>query len=291
MAELGLGTVQFGLDYGVTNERGRPAADEVTRIVDLALAQGIRTFDTAPAYRSESVLGRALGGRASEARLVTKTAPAPGGTIDTGVVETVVAAFEGSLADLGVPAVAGLLVHHGGELTRPGGRLLADAVRDLRNRGLVERVGFSVYDPEELEAAAAMLEPEIVQLPLNLVDQRFLASGAVEQLAEGGVEVHVRSAFLQGILLERGPDLPGGLAGLAPITEKLERISAEAGVSRLAAPLGFCLTTPGVSTVLVGVNTASELKGVLDAASREVLIDPSEFARDDAALVDPRRWS
>ena len=290
MADLGLGTVQFGLDYGVTNARGQPAADEVKRIVDLALSHGISTFDTAPAYRSESVLGNALADRAGGVRLVTKTAPTPGRTIDVGAVETVVAAFEGSLADLGVPAVAGLLVHHGRELTRPGGRRLADAIRDLRRRELVERIGFSVYDPEELEAAVAVLQPEIVQLPLNLVDQRFLDSGAIGRLAQGGVEVHVRSAFLQGILLERGPDLPVGLAGLMPIVDELERIAAEAGVSRLVAPLRFCLTTPGVSTVLVGVNSTRELEGVLDAATRGIHIDPSEFACDDSALIDPRRW-
>src|SRR5262245_13488544 len=99
MPELGLGTVQFGSDYGVTNTIGRPGADEVARIVDLALSRGITTFDAAPAYGSEAVLGKALGDRAREVRIVTKTAPAPEGSI--GVEETI-AAFERSLANLGV---------------------------------------------------------------------------------------------------------------------------------------------------------------------------------------------
>lgn len=287
MPELGLGTVQFGSDYGVTNTIGRPGADEVTRIVDLALARGIRTFDAAPAYGSEAVLGKALGDRARQVRLVTKTAPAPAGS--TGVEDTV-ASFERSLADLGVSSVAGLLVHHGRELLRPGGSFLADALGDLRGRGLVERIGFSVYDPDEAEAAAEVLEPELIQLPLNLADQRFLASGALDRLAAAGVEVHVRSAFLQGTLLARASELPARLAGLAPTVERLERVAAEAGVSRLVPPLRFCLEAAGVSTVVVGVNGSEELEEVLDAADCELALDPSEFALDDPVLIDPRRW-
>lgn len=288
MAELGLGTVQFGTDYGVTNTAGRPSADEVGRIVALALASGIRTFDTAPAYGSESVLGKALGERAPRVRLVTKTAPAPG---DSRGAEEIVATFERSLADLGVSSVAGLLVHHGRELLRPGGSILADALRDLKGRGLVERIGFSVYDPDEAEAAAEVLEPELIQLPLNLVDQRFVASGTVGRLAAAGVEVHVRSAFLQGSLLARASELPARLDGLVSTVERLERISAEAGVSRLVAPVRFCLTTAGVSTVVVGVNGASELEEVLDAAGHELALDPAEFALNEPLLIDPRLWS
>ena len=291
MAELGLGTVQFGADYGVASAPGRPGSDEVVRIVDLAFSRGIKTFDTAPAYGSEAVLGMALGDRASAARLVTKTSPAPDGPMDGAAVEAIVDVFEMSLASLGVPAVAGLLVHHGDELTRPGAGLLVDAMRDLRRRGRVERIGFSVYDLDELEAATAVLRPEIVQLPLNLVDQRFRVSGAIDRLAEEGAEVHVRSAFLQGALLLGGSQLPSHLAGLTPIVERLERIAGEAAVSRLVAPLRFCLSTPGVSTVLVGVNSERELEGVLKAAGTELVLDPSEFRRDDPALTDPRRWS
>ena len=274
----------------LTNAAGKPDADEVRRIVDLALSRGIMTFDTAPVYRSEAVLGSALGDRAANARLVTKTAATTSDSIDDAGVAAVITAFERSLSELGVPAVAGLLVHHGRELTHPGGELLAGAMRGLRNRGLAERIGFSVYDPSELEAARKVLEPEIVQVPLNLVDQRFLGCGAIEQLASDGVEVLVRSVFLQGALLASPSELPAHLAELAPVADRLEAIAGEAGLSRLVAPLSFCLAVPGVSTVLVGVNTGRELEGVLDAAGHEIALDPSEFARDETAMIDPRLW-
>jgi L-glyceraldehyde 3-phosphate reductase len=291
-AELGLGTVQFGSDYGVTNAAGRPEPTEIAEIVDLALASGIRTFDTAPAYGSEQALATALSTHPTPVRLVTKTAPLALERIDDAGIEAVLAAFECSLADLGVDRVAALLVHHAGELTRPGGEQLAAALVQLREQGRAERIGFSVYDPAELEAATAVLEPDIVQLPLNLVDQRFLQSGAIASLAAARVEVHVRSAFLQGALLAAPGDLPPELDGLTPAISRLERSAADAGVSRLAPPLAFCLATPGVSTVLIGTNSKRELEGVMEAACQasDVSFDPSELALNDARLTDPRNW-
>ena len=52
-----LGTAQLGLDYGFTNNSGKPKLNKSLEIIKYALDNNINTFDTARAYGdSENIL-------------------------------------------------------------------------------------------------------------------------------------------------------------------------------------------------------------------------------------------
>jgi aryl-alcohol dehydrogenase-like predicted oxidoreductase len=287
---IGLGTAQFGLDYGVSNPAGRTLPDEVARILDAARRAGIEVLDTAPAYgESEAVLGRLAADEPF--RVVTKT-PVLEGLTGAEAAAAVRESLARSLGRLARPAVWALLVHHGRDLDASRGRAVADELARAKDEGLAAKVGLSVYDADELDRAMDFLHPDVVQLPLSLFDQRLLASGHLGALARAGIDVHARSVFLQGLLL-MDPDadeLPAPLRGLKDRLREYRATLAAAGLGPLAGALAFVLGLPEVDLAICGVNDAAQLGEILEAAAAAPIPGPGAFAVGDPALIDPSRW-
>lgn len=206
--KIGLGTVQFGLPYGVSNATGMTDEIEVGRILDYAGSRGVRVLDTAAAYgKSEEVLGYRLPA-AALFHIVTKTSPFRGNCIDDSAITAIDQRFKSSLENLRRNAVYGLLVHHAGDMLKEGGERLAAWLIEQKVSGKAVKVGVSVYDRDTLDAILQKIDIDMVQLPLNIFDQRFLANGYLAELKAAGIEIHVRSAFLQGLLLMEPSTLP-----------------------------------------------------------------------------------
>lgn len=289
--ELGLGAVQFGLDYGVSNQAGQTPEPEVRRILDLAAGSGVRVLDTAAAYgESEAVLGRCLP-REAGFRVVTKTAPlreARGTALAPGLVRE---GFARSLERLGLPAVDGLLAHHAADLLGPGGEAVWAVLEDFRARGLATKIGLSVYEGAQIDAALARFDIDLVQVPVNVLDQRLISGGQLGRLHERGVEVHVRSVFLQGLLLLDPAATP---AYFAPVRPRLAawRAALEArGLTPARGALAFARSLDA-DVVLVGVEDAAQLAAnIADfAAARAEGLDFADFALNDEKYVNPGNW-
>lgn len=291
IAKLGLGTVQFGLDYGVTNLRGRVSREEASRIVGDAIAAGIRVFDTAAAYGdSETILGQTL--RHPEARIVTKLPALAGESIDTAAIDGCRRIFEQSLKRLRRSNVDGLLLHRADDLAKPGGDRLARLLMDLKSAGLCRKIGVSVYDAAQIKAAQKPMPVELVQAPANLLDQRLLRDGSLQALKDAGCEVHVRSAFLQGLLIGLDGPLPAYFQRYAAMLDRVCAAAAAARLSTLELALGFLLEQPAVDHIVVGVTQAQELAAIFDAARRSKAMPGGlgKLACDDPGLINPSLW-
>ena len=287
---MAIGTVQFGLAYGVSHEGGRAPIEEARNILELAALSGLDMLDTAAAYGdSEEVLG-AIAGEGSPFSIVTKTWPIRAEAVDADAVERVEATFRDSLRRLRREKVYALLVHDPRDILSPGGERLWSRLEAFRAQGLVGKIGLSAYEPAEIDEATRRFPIDIVQAPLNAFDQRLLADGALTRAAGKGVEVHVRSVLLQGLLLMT-PE-----AAAAKLPEAPEKLRAwrrsldEAGVSPLAAAFGFALSQPAITKVVVGVHSAGHLAECLAAAQVALELDYAQFACDDLDIIDPRRW-
>ncbi|MGK9165858.1 aldo/keto reductase [Inquilinus limosus] len=287
-AALGLGTAQFGLDYGIANDRGVCPPEDVAAILEAAAAAGIAVLDTAPAYgTAEQVLGEVLPA-AHRFRIVTKT-PHLTGLRDAGQIRrAVLDAFAGSRAKLRCDRLAGLLTHNANDLLRPGGPALWAAMEDLKRAGEVERIGASIYSAGQLDALLDRYPLDIVQLPWNAVDGRITPS-RLAVLAGRGIELHARSAFLQGLLLAP----PDRAARVSPQAEALvgrwRDAVAAAGAEPLAAALGAVIGRPEIGTALVGVTRPEELAGILRAAAAPP--PPMAPVRSvDDLVLNPALW-
>ncbi len=290
--KLGLGTVQFGLAYGVTNARGQVAAADARAIVGAALAAGIDLFDTAAAYGdSERALGDALGAR-SDVRIVSKLPPLAADRIGVAEIEEYRAALQRSLAQLRRPSIYGLLLHRPDDLLKPGAERLVALLADLKSAGTVARIGISAYDPAQIELALDRLPLDAVQVPVNLLDQRLLQDGTLDRLKHRRVEVHARSVFLQGALLAEPSSLPGHFAPHRERLSAVGRAAERAGLSRLALCLRFVLDQAMVDRVIVGVTGVAELQQILAAAADPTPLPDglAALASDDLHLVNPALW-
>lgn len=289
-AKLGLGTVQFGIDYGVSNSNGQVAPDEVARILTLARDAGIRTLDTASAYgESESVLGELLADKDSF-EIVTKTVSLGRDRVGDEELEHLRAGFQSSLNRLRRTSVNTLLVHNANDLLVPGGERVYEQLCSWRDAGAVERIGISAYDAAQVEAVFARYDFSVVQLPVSVMDQRLIRTGTISALLNQGVAVHARSIFLQGLLLLDGRRLPTQLAAWHPRLEKYRSFLEAQGVTATEAAIGFVRSLPGLEVILVGVLSRGQLEECVAAYDAARVLDLSEFACDDPDLVDPRRW-
>lgn len=284
---LALGTVQFGLCYGIANSCGQTCRDEAAAMTRLAAEAGMDTLDTAVGYgESESCLG-AIG--VAGFRVVTKLHELPETCPD--VCAWARAELAGSLDRLNLPGVHGLLLHRPAQLLGPRGDELYRALRELKDAGLTRKIGVSIYAPAELDEIMGRFPMDLVQAPFNLVDRRLAASGWLARLAEAGVEVHARSCFLQGLLLMAPQDRPGRFAPWAHLWARWDAWLAESGVSPLRACLGFSLSQPGIGRVLVGAESTAQLAEIIACAAAPAPGSFPDLGCGDENLVNPSRWS
>lgn len=282
---LALGTVQFGLDYGVSNTGGKVSSHAAHAILAAADAAGVDRVDTAAAYGdSETVLAELLGDFPA-LRVVTK---AP--KVVDGDVETALGRARES-ADRFGPRLDSILLHSAADLVGADGVRLWAGLQALKDEGLVPRIGFSAYADDDPLSLVRRFRPDLVQIAASVFDQRLTASGDVAAMAEEGVEVHVRSIFLQGLAFMAPDTLPAKLAGAAPMLRGWRTGLAEAGVSPARACLDHALGVEGAARLVVGVTSPDELADIVSQVSAPPTgMDYSAFALDDPMILDPWRW-
>ena len=285
-ARLALGTAQFGLVYGVANRTGQVSHHSAASILSSARHAGVDTLDTAVAYgNSEQVLGD-IG--VDGWRIVTKLPALPAATDN--IKAWVSEVFASSLRRLRVSRVHGLLLHQPGDLLSADGERLYSAMQELKAAGLLNAIGVSIYDPAELERFEGRFRFDLVQAPFNLVDRRIERSGWLQRLKNAGVEVHTRSAFLQGLLLMQEDQRPEYFRRWRSLWAALHGWLSASGISALQACLSFALSRPGIDRVVVGVDTPAHLDEMLRAARGEPLSIPEELFNEDPDLVNPSKW-
>ena len=289
MSALGLGTVQFGMPYGVANRGERTPHDELAAIIELAARSAIGVLDTAALYgESERMLGAALPA-AHPFRIVTKTPVFAGAEAVPGALA---AAFERSLANLGQDRLYALLVHDADDLLKPGGDALWKAMDSLRQQGLIEKAGVSVYTAGQTDAVLERFEPGLVQLPVSIVDQRLVQSGHLSALKRRGIEIHARSVLLQGLLLMRPEERPAYFSRFDSEISGFNRFLERYGMTPLEAALAFVADLDEIDVALVGVTTRAQLRACLGAfrPSRPARPDFSGAACRSESLLNPALW-
>jgi hypothetical protein len=285
-SRLALGTVQFGQPYGIANARGRVGEEEVRQILDCAREAGIDTLDTAVVYGdAERTLGR-IG--VAGFRVISKV---PAVAQETGPVDVwLLQQIEASLGRLGIGRLYGLMLHHPDDLLGPHGPAIVTGLREAVARGWVGKIGVSVYTPQQLATLVDRMPLELVQIPANVFDRRFADSGWLARLAQGGVEVHARSAFLQGLLLMPLADVPPAFAPWLPVLAAWHDWLAERGVGAVEACLSHLRSYPEIERCVVGCDGLDQLREIVACSSALPLRAPASLDVDDPALLNPALW-
>lgn len=275
MGKLVLGTVQFGLQYGI-NSAGRPSEEEVKGILAAASKGGIDTLDTSSAYgNSEEILGECTTSEEGF-KIVSKY---PKG--DTSVVEM----FNGSLNRLKVEKLYGYLLHHF-DVYKNNPKVWDEFVV-LKESGKVQKIGFSLYSPEELQFILDNKSPfDLIQVPFNIFDKKFLP--LMKEVHEKGVEIHVRSTFLQGLFFKDREELPEKLKPMKKHLLQLDEFSRQSGLSISEIALNYNLQNPYIDGVLIGVDNVSQIQMNL-ASVKDIPID-IDIEVKEKELLNPVNW-
>ena len=285
--KLALGTVQFGLPYGVANQQGQVAASEVQATLDLARTNGIHTLDTAIAYgESERVLG---GMSLEDFDIVTKLPSVPDGCKD--VVGWIESELEGSLTRLNVSRVNSLLLHSPDQLSSSIGQTIYKTLLEKKNEGIVKRIGISVYCPNELSLLIENFHFDLIQAPFNIIDNRLKEAGLFEKLALSGTQLHVRSVFMQGLLLMSAESRPEKFNRWSSLWTTWEQWLADVNLTPLQACLRYALSIPEIERVVVGVDSSVQLSEILKASEGDCPIPLPTLNCTDLNLLNPSLWS
>lgn len=285
--KLALGTVQFGLNYGVANVTGRVGTDMADAILRKAQLTGMDTLDTAIAYGdSESVLG-GLGVQGW--KVVSKLGAVPEGCPN--IAQWVIRQTQESLKRLGLQSMYGLLLHRPEQLLEGIGSDLYAALQTLKAEGLVAKVGVSVYGPAELADLWRKYRVDLVQAPLSILDRNLVDSGWASRLKDADVEIHTRSAFLQGLLL-----MPAGKRSVrfnrwAHIWQEWDSWLLATGLTPLQACLGYATSLDEIDRVVVGVDSVMQLNEILAAANGVLDTLPAFKPLQDDRLINPASWN
>ena len=277
--------MQFGLDYGISNQTGQVSPKTVADILEHAHLVGLSTLDTASAYgNSEKVIGTVLSANTFDFDLISKF---PRET----TAETFEDSFEQSLNNLSISSLKAYLAHDFESFKKPD---IRKNLQQAKAEGKVKQIGVSVYYPKELEWLLERdIAFDIIQCPFNLFDQRFKT--IFPKLKKRGVEIHTRSSFLQGLFFMNPNELSNHFRDVKDRIAAIQTLSQAKNIPLAALLLNFCIVQPEIDKVVFGVQSLTELRQNLAAyehvgACQNLMAEFDTFAMTDEAILHPSKW-
>lgn len=290
---VALGTVQLGLDYGISNGEGQPSLENSFKILDRALKEGITCWDTAHAYgESEAVIGAYLKKRGERAQIITKIPPAQGMVSR----EALDKFFKESLSRLQTENVYGLMFHSYGDFIN-NLECALEFLQDLKREGKIIRAGVSVYTEEEARSLMDFKELDMIQAPMNLFDTDLYTRGTLDELSNRGFDIYIRSVFLQGLFFLKEEHIREKIPEALEFTKKLETFCRERGLIKEDLALSFIHHLLGdKGKILFGVHKEDQIgenlnklqKVEIDGEIRDFVLSLSQ--KIPAQVKNPSQW-
>ncbi|MDF1795447.1 MAG: aldo/keto reductase [Coxiellaceae bacterium] len=287
--KLALGTAQFGFNYGISNTKGEVPRSEILQILNTAKNVGIDFLDTAAAYgNSEQQLGQIEESRTF--RIITKLPSIGKNKYSLKLIEQ---GFLTSLQKLNRENIYCLLLHDANDLLSKCGNEVYNLLIKLKSENLVTKIGVSTYSPMQLNKIISKFKIDLVQLPINLFDQRFALDGMLEKLKMKGIEIHARSIFLQGLLLMQREKACMTFPLHKKFLAHYHDILHSSNKSPISAALSLIKEIPEIDKAVIGVTSKDELNEII-CTYKSINTLPKNllnlFKTAPQQLIDPREW-
>ncbi len=294
--KLCLGTVQFGMDYGIQGAH-QQSYEKIDEIIDYAIKHGVRVFDSASAYgEAEEILGHFFRRNEVQKKGIKVVSKLAAGLFDNADkdewAEIAVSNAQQSLDNLSVDTLEAYLFHNASYIYEP---YAVNALYEVKKKGLCRRVGASIYSPEEAMKVLEYREIDAIQIPYNVFDQRLDACGFFMKARERNVQVYARSTLLQGLVMMDPRDLPKGMKFAKGYLEDFESICRKYQISKLKAAVSFVEKQEGIDYIVFGVDSLEQLKEYLymqnetkpDETIEEIRL---RYNTVEERLVNPTMW-
>lgn len=266
--KLCLGTVQLGTKYGINNEINRqPTEDESFQVLGAAVKAGIKYFDTASVYgNAEALLGN-YGLADDGVKIISKLRPEiwVKKINANDIKNSVIAEVQQSLIRLKAKSIYAYMLHRASDMHIEG---IVEGLVAAKDFGLVKKIGVSIYEPEEALEVVNDARLDIIQIPYNVLDKRLDKTDFFVKAKARGLEVHARSAFLQGLLLMKPENIPSNLTVAVPLVKMFQEIAAYYGFTPLEAAMLYSCKHNGITKVVFGVDTVEQLVANIKIAEK-----------------------
>ena len=286
LKKLAIGTAQFGQSYGIANTLGMVSPADVGIILSTARSHGIKTLDTAISYGSSE---KVLGSQGVDGFLVITKLPSVPQNTDQ-IENWIDMCVANSLAKLNLSSIGGILLHHPMDLLGPSGSIIYRKLMEMKSSGVVQKLGISIYNPQELELILGHFSFDILQTPLSIFDRRILGADWLDRLKSCNVELHVRSVFLQGLLLLSRETRPSKFSPWQKLWEAWDVWLEKTEQSALSACLNYPLSIPEVSRVIVGVDSPLQFRQIIASVGGDYSEPSDNLQCLDEDLLHPSIW-
>lgn len=286
--KLILGTVQFGLNYGINNTKGKPSEDAITEILNTAYTSGIHILDTAEAYGdSQERIGKYHKKGIHQFDVITKFS-ASVKTLPKNISDRI----QYNIQQLQVKQLYCYMFHSFNDFFTYFNDFKTELLQ-LKASGVLKNIGVSVYTNQEFEQVINTADIDIIQLPFNLLDNTNKRGELLKKAKKKGIEIHTRSAFLQGLFFKNTETLTGNLQELTPTLQKLQNLcSTKNSMADIA--LNYVYQQETIDYVVIGVDTVAQLQTNLTAVtkniSEEIITTINRIDIEENTLLNPSNW-
>ena len=282
--QLILGTANAGSKYSL-NQYKKNSQKNLIKIIKFAKRNHILIYDTAPKYNNaEKILGNQKDNRM---KIITKISEVDKKNLKNDLIKEIL----NSKKRLKVNKLYGILIHDINFFRNHNSKKISKILYDIKKEGIVKKIGFSVYSPNDIDYILKFIKPDIVQLPLSIFDKRFVTSKKIKKLNSLGVEVHVRSIFMRGLLLTDINKIPDSLNKLKSELVKLDKWCVSKKISQLQIAVNFIKANKNIDAVVVGVDTVEQLKKIILAFKNPLIKLPSNLSfKIQNKYLDIRKW-
>ena len=283
-----LGTVQFGLNYGINNSKGKPSKQKVTEILDLAYKSGIKTLDTAEAYgNSHQVISDYHGESINRFKIISKYKKDA-----IGLSERLIDRVKKHLITFKIDQLEAYLFHDYNEFLELV-KYNESEIKFIVEQKLVKKIGVSVYSNEQVEKVLRYPFVKLIQLPFNLLDNDNKRKDVLKRAKSKGVEIHTRSAFLQGLFFKEINLLPEYFKPIKHLLIDVKNICKKEGLSISELALNYPLSKVYIDNVLIGVDSKEQLLSNIESLEKNPdkcfkIIDG--FSITDNNILNPSNW-
>ena len=302
ISKLSLGTVQLGLNYGIANKLGKPSAAEANSILEYAFKNRINSLDTAASYgESETIIGNFFQSHSDFCKnsfVSTKLMPiiVNKSSTNSEIKDQIDSSIQNSIKNLKIEKIHLLMLHRSNELLIHD-NLIYETLLDYKNNGLIENIGVSIYNPEELEYTLKLSEVKFIQAPMNLFDTRLINSSYFDVLKTKRIKLFIRSIYLQGLFFYNIDTLPSKLQNAGTYIEKLSNLVKEYEIPVQELALGFIKSIDNISSIVIGSESVKQVAdnimifNKVNLSRKIVNIIKDTFHDVPNEIINPSLWN
>ena len=289
MKRLILGTANFCDSYGIMKKK--MCQSEIIDVLKYCLKNNINSFDTSPAYgQLEGLVGNFF--KKKKINLISKT---PIISDKNEIDKLIVKSVNKTINCFKIKSIETLLIHNVKNFIKMKPEIFLKTIRNLKNEGKVKKIGVSIYDAKEFEIVCDFFVPDVVQLPINILDQRVIKNGLLKKIKEKDCEVHARSIFLQGLLLSDYSKIPKKLSILKQTLLLIDETCERNSLKRLKLFLEFIFSIKEIDAVVFGVESKNNLVEIYNEMKNfrqsNNKIKYEIFSINNSKILDARNWS